>query len=258
MPLSPPLPVKRLAAVATFALGLALSPASAQDNMVGDMDREDFNAAVRAYLLDNPEVLVEAMQVLEQRRLLEEASAEVEMVQRLESDIFDDGFSYVGGNPEGSITVVEFQDYRCGFCKRAHGEVQELVETDGDIRLIIKEFPILGPDSTMSSQFAIAAMISQGPDAYKRVSDALMSYGGPINDGALRRLAKSANVDFDQINDTLGDPEVSRRIDATLALGRELRVSGTPTFIIGSKFVRGYLPLSEMQNVVELSRRVSE
>lgn len=250
--------LKHAAAIGAVALCMSANPGAAQDTAVGDIDRDEFNAAVRAYLLEHPEVLVEAMQVLEQRRLLDEASAEVEMVERLGPEIFDDGFSYVGGNPEGSITVVEFQDYRCGFCKRAHGEVQQLVESDGDIRLVVKEFPILGPDSTQTSRFAIATMISQGPDAYKRVSDALMTYGGPINDAALNRLAKSANVDFDEISATLDDPEVTRRIDATMALGRELRISGTPTFIIGNKFVRGYLPLSEMQNVVDLSRRVAE
>lgn len=217
-------------------------------------DEAEFRAYVRAYLLEEPEVLVEAMQVLEQRRLVQEVESEREMVRRFGQSIFEDGFSYVGGNPNGSLTVVEFQDYRCGYCKRAHDDVQELVASDGDIRLIIKEFPILGPDSTLTSQLAVATMITQGPEAYKRLSDALMTYAGPVNDGALERLAKSANVDLEKSRAKLDDPEVARRIAQTHELGRNLAISGTPTFIVGEKLVRGYLPLEEMRRVVQLSR----
>lgn len=217
-------------------------------------DDAAFRARVRAYLLDEPEVLLEAMQILEQRRALEEVENERNLVSRFSNDIFEDGFSYVGGNPNGSITVVEFQDYRCGFCKRAHGEVQELVSSDGDIRLIVKEFPILGDDSTLTSQLAVATMVTQGPEAYKRISDALMTYGGPINDSALARIAKGADVDLEKAMAKMDDPEVTRRIAATHTLGRNLAISGTPTFIVGTKLVRGYLPLEEMRRVVALSR----
>lgn len=217
----------------------------------------EFRARVRAYLLEEPEVLIEAMQVLEQRRAMQEAKTEQRMISNLSSQIFDDGFSFVGGNPNGDITVVEFQDYRCGYCKRAHGEVQELIESDGNIRLIIKEFPILGPDSDRTSQMAIATMITQGPEAYKRISDALMTYGGPINDSALDRIARSVQIDFDAVTDAMNDPEVARRIDETRQLGRQLAISGTPTFIVGTKMVRGYLPLADMREVVALSRSVA-
>ncbi len=217
-------------------------------------DEARFRARVRAYLLEHPEVLVEAMQVLEQRRMVEEVENERTLVSRFEGSIFDDGFSYVGGNPEGSITVVEFQDYRCGYCKRAHGEIQELISADGDIRLIVKEFPILGPDSMTTSRLAIATMITQGSDAYKRISDALMTFAGPINDSSLDRLARSADIDLAAAQAVMDSDEVNRRIAETRDLGQNLSISGTPTFIVGEKLVRGYLPLAEMQRVVQLSR----
>lgn len=217
-----------------------------------------FRARVRDYLLEEPEVLIEAMQVLEQRRMVEEAAQEADLVTALADDIFEDGHSYVGGNPDGSITVVEFQDYRCGYCKRAHGEVAELISSDGDIRLIIKEFPILGEDSMTTSRLAVATMLTQGDEAYKRMSDALMTYGGAINDAAIDRLAASADVDIAAVRAALDDPEIDRRIAANHDLGRALSISGTPTFIIGEKLVRGYLPLEEMRQVVDLSRSVAE
>ena len=225
----------------------------------GEMaDRAALREEMRAYLLENPEVLVEAMQVLEQRRLIETEENERLMVSQLAPQIYDDGFSYVGGNPDGDVTLVEFWDYRCGFCKRAHAEVQELVRSDGNIRMVVKEFPILGPDSTLTSRIAISALINEGPEAYKRLSDAMMTYGGPINDAAIDRLAKSADVDIDAIRADLENPEIDRRISETMNLARSLQVSGTPTFIIGSKVVRGYLPLDEMREVVALSRSLTE
>ena len=106
-------------------------------------------------------------------------------------------------------------------------------------------------------QFAIATMISQGPEAYKRITDALMTFGGPINRGSLDRIARGANIDLDASLSSLDDPEVDRRIAETHALGRNMQITGTPTFIVGEKLVRGYLPLEEMRRVVALSRSVN-
>lgn len=219
------------------------------------LSREELHLEIRAYLLENPEVLVEAMQVLEQRRMAEQEAASEQMVSTYADEIFEDGFSYVGGNPEGSVTVVEFQDYRCGYCKRAHADVQELVSSDGDIRLIVKELPILGADSTLASRFAIATDISQGPEAYKRISDALMEYSGPINDLALEKLAGAADVSFGETMGAMEDAQIEARIQQTMELAQKLQVNGTPTFVIGDEIVRGYIPLGEMREVVDQFRK---
>ena len=124
--------------------------------------------------------------------------------------------------------------------------------------MIVKEFPILGPDSTLTSRIAISTLMNEGPEAYKRMSDALMTYGGPINDAAIDRLAESADIDIDRIRADLENPEIDRRITETMRLAQSLQVSGTPTFIVGSKVIRGYLPLEEMRDVVELSRSLTE
>ncbi len=210
--------------------------------------------AIRGYILSNPEVIREAMVLLEQKRVLEEARADEDRVTELSDAIYNDGFSHVGGNPNGSVTIVEFQDYRCGYCKRAHGELKDLVDVDGDIRLIVKEFPILGEDSLLTSQLAIAAKISGGDAAYAGLHDLLMTYGGPINDGALTKLAERVDLDLSALREVAKGDEVARRIAATHQLGRELDISGTPTFIVGGKMVRGYIPQAEMQKMVDLAR----
>ena len=97
---------------------------------------------------------MEAVQILEDRQAAQEAEAGAGMIATNAEALFDDGYSYIGGNPEGDVTLVEFLDYRCGYCKRAHPEVAELLAGDGNIRLIVKEFPILGEESTLSSRFA--------------------------------------------------------------------------------------------------------
>lgn len=219
-------------------------------------DRDILHAEIRNYLLEEPEIIMEAIRILEQRRVVDEAQAETQMVATNSDAIFNDGHSFVGGNPEGSVTMVEFLDYRCGYCKRAHNEVAALLKDDGDIRLIVKEYPILGPDSIATSELAIATKISQGDEAYKRFADALMAYDGPVTDAGMDRVAKSASIDIAETRAALEDPEVKRHITANHELGRTLSVSGTPTFIIGNKFVRGYLPLAQMAEAVELSRRL--
>ena len=229
-----------------------------QSASLGAMDQEALRAEIRAYILDEPEIILEAFQLLEEKRVVEEAQSDIDLVRNNAGQLFEDGYSFVGGNPEGSITLVEFQDYRCGFCKRAHGEVQELVAEDGDIRLIVKEFPILGPDSMIASELAVATLMTQGDKAYKRLSDALMTYGGPINDQTIDRLAQGALVDIAQSRAALNDPEVQKRIAETRALGGTMNITGTPTFIIGEKIIRGYLPKEQMAEVVALSRRVNQ
>ncbi len=231
--------------------------ASAGGSAVG-MDKEAIRAEIRDYILEEPEIILEAFRLLEEKRVVDEAQADIDLVRANSKELFDDGYSFVGGNPEGSITVVEFQDYRCGYCKRAHGEVQDLIREDGDIRLVVKEFPILGPDSTKASELAIATLISQGDAAYERFSHALMTFDGPVTEQTIGRIAQGALVDIAQSQAALSNPEVRQRIAKTHALGSAMKITGTPTFIIGEKVIRGYLPKEQMAEVVSLSRSVAQ
>ena len=143
---------------ALMAFLMLSAPALAFDmEAMSDSERTAFRAEIRAYLLDNPEVIMEAVAALEEAQNQAQAQSDIALVQANAADIFDDGYSWVGGNPDGDITLVEFLDYRCGYCRRAHGEVAQLLESDGNIRLIVKELPILGEQSLLASRFAIAA-----------------------------------------------------------------------------------------------------
>jgi protein-disulfide isomerase len=237
----------KTAAVLTLSLSL---PALAQDAA----NDEAFGERVRAYLLENPHVIMEAVGVLQQREDAAAAMADQDMIAAQMDALTNDGFSWVGGNPDGDITVVEFMDYRCGYCKKAYPEVESLLSADGNIRFIVKEFPILGEQSILGSQFAIAAHIVAGDDAYKAVHDTLMSYNGEITAESLSRLADSLDLDGAAILAKLDDPEVVRRISENRALGKALDISGTPTFVVQNQMVRGYVPAEQLQKMVDQLR----
>lgn len=239
----------------TTAMVLSLSAQAGQAFDIGTMteqERDMFRAEIREYLLENPEVLMEAIAVLEQRRAEEAAAQEGDLLEQYRAEIFDDGFSWIGGNPEGDVTIVEFLDYRCGFCKRAHPEVQALLESDGDIRIIVKEYPILGAESELASRYAIATKLVVGDEAYAAVHDALMEWDGAINGGALNRIAREAGIsDHHAILAEMESETVSGIIAANRALAQALLIQGTPSFIMEDNFVRGYVPLDQMQSIVE-------
>lgn len=248
----------RIAATTALALGLIAGAAQATDlGAMTDDERAAFRAEVRAYLLDNPEVILEAVNLLEERQATAAAHADQQMIASSAKAIFEDGYSWIGGNPDGDITLVEFLDYRCGYCRKAMPEVDALLERDGNIRLIVKEFPILGEASVTSSRFAIATRLVAGGEAYAQVHDALMQLDGDPGDVTLRRLAGGLGLDAEAIMDKMSAPEVQQEILANRALAQKLQISGTPTFILADEMLRGYLPADQMEVLIAQKREAA-
>lgn len=242
--------MSRLLASAGLALGLALPAAAFDMSAMTDAERDAFRAEIRSYLLENPEVLLEAIQVLEDREAVAQAENDAALLQANAAEIFDDPDSWVGGNPDGDVTVVEFLDYRCGYCKRAHPEVLQLLESDGNIRYIVKEFPILGEQSVLASQFAIAVLRHEGGDAYAEANDELMNFRGNITKESLAGLSDEMGLDTAGVLAMMDDPEIERVIAENRQLAQTLAINGTPSFIFETEMLRGYAPLDAMQAVV--------
>lgn len=241
---------RALSGVAT-ALALLTAPAQALDlSTMSEAERAIFGAEVRAYLLENPEVIIEAVNLLEQRQAQTEATQDEALVAANLDELQNDGYSWVGGNPDGDITLVEFMDYRCGYCRRAAPEVAQLLAEDGNIRLVIKEFPILGEASMMASRFAVATRLVAGDKAYKQVHDALIEFGGDPNDVSLRRLSEGLGLDADAIMAQMDSPEITKELAQTRALAQRMKISGTPTFVLQSELLRGYLPADQMSVII--------
>ncbi|WP_111557390.1 DsbA family protein [Paracoccus sediminilitoris] len=233
--------MKRLiAALLLGATPVLTAPAMAFDiGAMTDDEKTEFGAAVREYLMANPQVLIESINELESRQAEQAAKDDVNLVAENHDAIFDDGHSWVGGNPDGDLTMVEFMDYRCGVCRQYNQEVVDAVEDDGNIRLIIKEFPILGQDSEASSRFAIAVKQIAGDEAYKAAHDALITLRSPANEDALRKLADQIDLDADKVIAQMTSDEVTQVLVKNRELGETMAIQGTPTFIIGQQMLRG-------------------
>ena len=253
--------MKTVLAAALLAGLAALVPAARAEDPalrlappLDDAARATLQTEIRAYLLAHPEILNEMVALLETRRQAEAAEADRAMVAGNAAAIFNDGFSFVGGNPEGSITLVEFLDYQCGYCRRAHPDITRLIDTDGDIRWIVKELPILGPGSELAARAAIATLISAGPDAYADLNHRLMKLEGQIDADTLDRVLGEAGLDAAAIHAGMQSEEVTRRLQATRELAGALQVSGTPTFVLGDQMLRGAVPLDQMAALIETER----
>ena len=239
---------------------LAISaPALALDlDAMNASEKELFGQQVRAYLLDNPEVIMEVFSVLEQRQQQAELESDTLLIASSLEEIQNDGFSWVGGNPDGDITMVEFLDYKCAYCRKAHKEVANLVKSDGNIRLVVKEYPILSEDSYELSRAAIATLQSLGPDAYKKMYNQFIEHNGPVNDQVITFLANKVGLDGQAIIAQMAQPSVDEHIKRTRALGETLNITGTPTFIFNDQMVRGYVPESAMVDIVAQLRRQTQ
>ena len=235
-------------------LALATPLAALDLETMTDAERQMFRDEVRSYLLENPEVLMEAIDILQQRQ--DEAQLDVDRQLALAHTdaLFNDGVSWVGGNPDGDVTLVEFMDYRCTYCKQAFAEVDQLVQGDGNIRFIVKEFPILGEQSKLAAQFAVAVRNVHGDAIYADIHEALMTMRTDITPESLTRLAESFALDPAPLLVAMAGPEVAAELDANALLGNALQITGTPTFVMSDQMLRGYVPLEQMQAIVAVVR----
>lgn len=245
----------------TLALSIVLAAPAivpfAQDvSSMTPEERAAFGAEVRAYLLENPEVIYEAIQVLEERRDQEQALADRSLVADNAQALFNDGFSFVAGNPNGDVTIVEFLDYQCGFCKRAHPVIEELLDRDPNLRLVVKDFPILGPESVTVGRMALAA-VDVDPSKFQDLNDGLMTYQGQLSEAVAYRIAGSLGYDIATLKALAESDDIEERIQQNYQLAQALRLEGTPAFVIGEEIIRGFLPVEDMQRVVAGVRNAS-
>ena len=245
--------MKALITAALMTTALAAPAAAFDPAKMTESERVAFGEAVRDYIMQNPEVLVEALNAMEAQRLANEAENDKLLVQANHAEIFEDGHSWIGGNPDGDLTIVEFIDYRCGYCRRVAPEVDEVVAKDGNIKLILKEFPILGQESDLASRYAIAVKQLAGGDAYKTVHDKLYAMRGAVTIESLNAISNELGLDADAIVQRMNTEEVSAEIRKNRQLAEKMQIMGTPTFVIGPELLRG-IPSTGLAAAVEQIR----
>ncbi len=233
------------------------SPAAPSDSDAMSPDQKAaFEQMIRVYILDHPEVVVESLQRWqEQQKAESDERAKAALAEHREL-LENNPAVPVAGNAKGDVTIVEFFDYRCGYCKRVFPAIQELIETDGNIRYVFKEFPILGPDSMVASQAAQAVWFID-PDRYLDFHTELMGAKGPLNEDRVLDLAAKVGLDRAAVKKGMEDPRVAETLAGNLGLGRALGVNGTPAFVIGGQLVPGAIDLDAMKELVAEARRNS-
>jgi protein-disulfide isomerase len=232
-----------------LALALATPMAGAQQSFT-PAQKAEVEKIVRDYLLANPEFLVEVMEELERRR---QDLAKLESQRRIQeqrAEIYESKHDFVV-NREGKVPFVEFFDYQCGYCKRSLAAVQTVRKMQPDVRMIFKEYPILGPVSVFAARAAVASRRQQKYVAYH---DAMMGHRGKLDESVVLRIAERVGLDIEQLKADMERPEVQQAIDANLALAETMRIRGTPTFIIGETLSPGAIPYPQMVSQIEEAR----
>jgi protein-disulfide isomerase len=207
-------------------------------------DRKATEALVRAYILENPEIITDAVAILQQREVAERLSA-------VGNDIAKPFPGAEAGNPQGDVTIVEFTDYNCGFCRASVPDVQSLLKSDGNIRLVYRELPILSQSSRDAALWALAAA-RQGK--HKAFHDALFA-GGRADEANIATAARKAGLDMAAARAFAASPQASQEIERNLAFMQQIGFNGTPTFIIGDQILEGALGYDALKRAVEKARQ---
>jgi protein-disulfide isomerase len=222
-------------------------------------NRGQVEQIVRDYLLDHPELLVEVMSKLDEKEDAARQTAAKEAIAKNRAQLNNDGYSYVAGNPTGDVTVIEFFDYNCGYCKRVRPALVQLLEEDKNVRLVLKEFPVLHdrqPGSMVAARAATAA-VAQG-EKYWTFHNGMLSHEGVVTEEVVYELAGKAGLDLERLKRDMEDPSIKQRIDQNHKMAEDMSIDGTPSFIIGDAFVPGAIDLDELKRLVAAARAKCE
>lgn len=209
---------------------------------------------VREVLTKNPEILVEAMHALEAKQQADASQAAKAAITANRTAIYEDGVSYVAGNPKGDVTIVEFFDYRCGYCKQVQPSLLTLLKEDSRVRLVLKELPVLGPESVAASRAAVAALEQDKGAKYFAFHNAMMEHRGQFSEAEVMRMAGAAGLDVKKLKTDMAGPKVEQVLRANLALADTLGIQGTPGFVIGDELVPGAVSLDALRQMVKAAR----
>lgn len=213
-------------------------------------------SSVRDYIMANPEIVQDALEELRRREMADRDRAAKQQIAANRQELFFDSGSVVGGDPEGDVTVVEFFDYNCTYCRQSHEATKKLQQKEG-VRFVFKEFPILGPGSVVAARAALAS-VHQGTDEYIAFHNALMEYPSSVDEQAVMAVAEEVGLDVSQLQFDMRSPQIDKIIDANMALAQKVGVNGTPTFIVEDNLVGGAAQYEYLAHLVQEARKEKE
>ena len=226
---------------------LLLVPAASAQAVFDDAQKKEIGQIVREYLLENPEILIEVSKELETRQKIAEEKQREDALTAGAKEMFHSPDDLVAGNPNGDVTMVEFFDYNCSWCKKGLPEVLSLIDKDKNLRVVMKEFPIFGGDSDYA---AMAALASNKQGKYWEFHLALLGHEGKLTRESVDQIAGAQGLDVAKLKADMQSPEIAQIIARNQKLAQDLAISGTPAFVIDSKVVPGYLPMDGLMAAI--------
>ncbi|NDG48281.1 MAG: DsbA family protein [Rhodospirillales bacterium] len=231
-------------------LGASLAlPAMAQG--LTEAQRAEVLALLRRALAEDPSILRDALAAMDSAEQAATAETQRRAIRAQADALLRDAADPVRGNAGGAITIVEFFDARCGYCRAMHATLEEMLRRNRDVRLVLKDMPILGPNSLLASRALLAA---QRQGRYLPLHDALMRLREEVNEAVLRREAERLGLDWPRLRREMDEPAITRRIEANLALARALDIQGTPALVIGDSIIPGAMQLAQLEAAIAAIR----
>ena len=243
-----------IAATCAALLAIAVPQASRADEFSASQ-RGELERIVREYLVAHPEVIQEAMTELEKRQTAADAEKHKAAVKQYSEALFTSPRQVVLGNPNGNVTFVEFFDYNCGYCKRAMDDMLTLLKDDPKLKIVLKEFPVLGPGSVEAAQVAVAVrMQDKSGKKYLEFHQKLLGGRGEANKARALAVAKDVGLDMTRLDKDMASPEVKATLQENFKLAEALGLNGTPSYVIGADVVVGAIGLPGLQEKINTAR----
>ncbi|MDO9443020.1 MAG: DsbA family protein [Beijerinckiaceae bacterium] len=249
------MPSFRFLAPALIALALGVTPIAASAQSFNDAQRGEIQTIIKNYLLTNPEILEEVSAELTKRQAAAEADKHKAAVEKNASLIFNSPRGVMLGNKDGDVTFVEFFDYNCGYCKRAMTDMLDLMKSDSKLKVVLKDFPVLGPGSVEAAQVATAVKM-QDPSGKKYLDfhQKLLGGRGQADKARALAVAKEAGLDMARLEKDMASPEVRATLEENFKLAEEMGMNGTPSYVIGKQVVVGAVGIDKLREAVGVAR----
>ena len=234
-------------------------PQAASAQSFSEPQRAEIQKIIREYLLANPDVLEEVSAELNKRQALAEAAKQASAVKKHSDALFNSPRGVIIGNREGDVNFVEFFDYNCGFCKKAMADMLDLMKADPKVRVVLKEFPVLGQGSIEAAQVAVAVRM-QDPSGKKYLDfhQKLLNARGQVDKAKAVAAAKEAGLDMARLDKDMASPEIKATLEENFKIAEDMGLNGTPSYVIGQQVIIGAVGLEQLKEKIAIARRAAE
>jgi protein-disulfide isomerase len=250
-----PLVPRALQAGAALAGLLAATPILAQSNALNEPQKKAVEQIVREFLLTNPEVIQDAIVELERRQQEAQKTAQTSALKSERNTLLHSPRGNIVGNPSGDVTLVEFFDYNCGYCKRALADLRTIMKSDPKLRVVLKDFPVLGPESVEASRVSLAVKQQISGDKLFDYHTRVMETRGRVNGERALQVAKEMGLDMARVQKDMDHAEVRAALQENMTLGDKLGLTGTPAFVIGDEVVSGAVGIEPLRKILASTRQ---